>query len=155
MEKTDIQGFMNTHTEQIFETMFSMRVEAAPEVVLGQKAERVSGSVGFGGDQVNGAVYLHLPARFAALLAACMLGTEPQSLTEAEINDVVGELTNMLAGGLKSWLSDSGRPCAGSTPAVIRGASFAIEAPEGIERLCLGFSSGANRFTVEVHFKQG
>ena len=40
---------------------------------------------------------------------------------------MVGEATNMLTGGLKSWLCDSGAECAVSTPAIIRGSAFVIE----------------------------
>jgi len=123
------------------------------KVIPKPEPDQVCGSVGFGGESITGAVYLHLPEPFAAPLTACMLGTEPQSLSEADVNDVVGELTNMLTGGLKSWLCDASFPCAVSTPAVIRGRSFAIESPPGVQRLCLEFSSGANHFSIEVHVK--
>jgi len=46
-----------------------------------------------------------------------MLGLPPDEITgETEVNDVVGEATNMLTGGLKSWLCDAGSDCAVSTP---------------------------------------
>jgi CheY-specific phosphatase CheX len=64
---------------------------------------------------------------------------------------VVGEITNMLTGGLKSWLCDSGAACAVSTPGIIRGNSYAVESPPEVQRLCLGFGCGENRFAVEVH----
>ncbi len=144
---------MTSHLLEIFDTMFSMTAVALGKAVPREEPERVSGSMGFGGESITGAVYLHLPAKFAASLAGGMIGTAPESLSEAEVNDVVGELTNMLTGGLKSWLCDASFPCAVSTPAVIRGKSFAIEAPPEIDRLCLGFSAGENHFSVELHYK--
>jgi chemotaxis protein CheX len=66
---------------------------------------------------------------------------------------VVGEVTNMLAGGLKSWLCDAGAECAVSTPAIIRGNAFAIESMADVMRDLLVFDSGNNRFVVEVHIK--
>lgn len=152
--KTEIQGFLNTHVEHIFNTMFAMPVTTSPTAAIPQSSERVCGSVGFGGDNVNGAVYLHLPAKFASVLAGAMLGMQAEEASELEVNDVVGELSNMLAGGLKAWLTDAGFPCAGSTPAVIRGNSFAIEASEAIERFTLFFAAGYQRFSVEIHIQQ-
>ena len=67
----------------------------------------MTGSVGFAGENVTGAVYLHLSAAFANRVAAAMLGLQPEEIMgETEVNDVVGEVTNMLTGGLKSWLCD-------------------------------------------------
>jgi len=145
---------MTSHSNEVFETMFSMKLAALPEGVPNGDTERVTGSVGFAGETINGAVYLHLPARFASLLAACLLGTSAEGLNPAEVNDAVGEITNMLTGGLKSWLCDLGAACAMSTPGIIRGNAYAIEAPPEVSRLCLGFSSGADRFCVEVHIEQ-
>jgi len=150
---TDIQGVLTTHLLQVLDTMFSVKAVPLGSAVPNEEAERVSGSVGFGGDAIAGVVYVHLPATFAGVLAACILGTEPESLSEAEVNDVVGEIANMLTGGLKSWLCDVSLPCAVSIPVVIRGSSFAIESPPEVERLRLGFSAGVNHFSVEVHVK--
>jgi chemotaxis protein CheX len=69
------------------------------------------------------------------------------------VNDVVGELTNMLTGGLKSWLCDAGADCAVSTPGIIRGSSFSVEPLPEIEQLRLGFAAGPDQFSVEVHYK--
>jgi chemotaxis protein CheX len=72
---------------------------------------------------------------------------------EADVNDVIGEVTNMLAGGLKSWLCDAGATCALTTPAIIRGSSFQILASEGVSKIQFLFASDADRGLVEVHVK--
>ena len=149
----DVQGFITSHALQVFDTLFALKAAPLGIITPHSEPDQVCGSVGFGGNSVTGAVYLHLPEEFATSLAATMLGAEPQSLSEAEVNDVVGELTNMLTGGLKSWLCDSDFPCAVSTPGVIRGRSFAIEAPPDIERLCLEFDADENHFAVEIHVR--
>src|ERR1035438_10127652 len=100
--------FMNRHLMDVFETMLSMKAASVPGDGLPMFEERVTGCVAFAGEHVNGAVYLHLGAPFAAKVAAAMLGLTPADLGDAEVNDVVGEVTNMLTGGLKSWLGDSG-----------------------------------------------
>jgi len=118
---------MTRHLVDVFETMLSMPVALRPGALMPHFDSRVTGSVGFAGEKVTGAIYLHMSAPFAKIVAAAMLGLKPGEISdENEVNDVVGEATNMVTGGLKSWLCDSGAECAMSTPAIIRGVSFAI-----------------------------
>ena len=147
--------FMNRHLMDVFETMLSMKAVAAADTGVPHFDERVTGCVAFAGEHINGAVYLHLGTPFAGQVAAAMLGLAPEDLGEAEVNDVVGEVTNMLTGGLKSWLCDSGAECAVSTPAIIRGSSFSIEPVPNVEREWLIFNCGENRIVIEIHVKVG
>lgn len=151
----DVRQFMLNHLADVFETMLSMKVQSQDDASAPEFATRVTGSVGFGGDTVTGAVYLHLSGQFAVQCTCSMLGLTLDEITgETEVNDVVGEMTNMLAGGLKSALCDSGHPCAVSTPAIIRGNSYQIEAMPDVERVLLAFRSDTNPVLVEVHIKQ-
>ena len=151
----NICEFMNRHFTDVFETMLSMKTQVLPKAGLPQFEDRVTGSVAFAGDHVNGAVYLHLGTPFAGQVAAAMLGLGPEDLGEAEVNDVVGEVTNMLTGGLKSWLCDSGAECAVSTPAIIRGSAFVIEPVPDVAREWLVFECQQHRVVVEIHVKVG
>jgi chemotaxis protein CheX len=151
----NICEFMNRHLLDVFETMLSMKVAAVADAGLPQFEDRVTGCVAFAGEHVNGAVYLHLGTLFAGQVAAAMLGLAPADLGEAEVNDVVGEVTNMLTGGLKSWLCDSGAECAVSTPAIIRGSSFVIEPVPDVKREWLVFDCHPNRIVIELHVKVG
>ena len=150
----DIRHFLNGHVVDVFETMLSMKARPAPDNTPPEFAGRTTGSVGFGGDTVTGAVYLHLSADFANQIAATMLGLPPEeTLADADVNDVIGECTNMLAGGLKSVLCDKGFECAVSTPAIIRGTSFNIESLPDVRQEMLIFECDGARFTIEVHIK--
>ena len=83
-----------------------------------------------------------------------MLGIQPEEISgENEVNDVIGEASNMVAGGLKSWLCDSGADCAMSTPAIIRGNSFVIEPLPDVDREYLVFQHENNHIVVEIHIK--
>jgi chemotaxis protein CheX len=138
----------------VFNTMLSLKAVPAAEDAPPPSGERVSGSVGLGGERVTGAVYLHFSEPFARQVATSMLGMSPEEIgSDAEINDVVGELCNMVAGGLKSTLCDLGAPCAVSTPAIIRGSAFAIETPPDVPREVFVFDCHAHRLAVEVHLK--
>ena len=146
--------FVSRHLVDVFDTMLAMKADLVPNAELPQFTERVTGSVGFAGETVTGAIYLHLSAPFANRVGAAMLGLPPEeNLGENDVNDVVGEATNMLTGGLKSWLCDAGSSCAVSTPAIIRGVSFAIEAMPDVAREFLVFECGAERVLVEIHIK--
>ncbi|MEY4917209.1 MAG: hypothetical protein RL616_1122 [Verrucomicrobiota bacterium] len=149
-----VSEFMNGHLADVFETMLAMKAVRVTGAAIPEFAGRVTGSVGFAGDDVTGAVYLHLSADFAKKVAATMLGISTEEISdENEVNDVVGEATNMVTGGLKSWLCDAGAACAMSTPAIIRGTSFAIEPMPGVEREWLVFDCDHNLIAVEIHIK--
>ena len=146
---------MSRHLVDVFDTMLTMKAVLDPRASVPPFEERVTGCVAFAGDHINGAVYLHLGTPFANQVAAAMLGLGVEDLGEAEVNDVVGEATNMLTGGLKSWLCDSGAECAVSTPSIIRGSSFVIEPVPDVLREWLVFDCDHTRIVVEIHVKVG
>jgi CheY-specific phosphatase CheX len=150
----NVCDFMTRHLVDVFETMLSMPVTLQPDMPMPHFESRVTGSVGFAGEKVTGAIYLHMSAPFATAVAAAMLGLKPEEITDDnEVNDVVGEATNMVTGGLKSWLCDSGAGCAMSTPAIIRGTSFSIESMPDVEQESLVFAFEKNFIVVEIHIK--
>lgn len=154
LEISNVSDFMKTHVVDVFETMIATKAVLIGNEPAPHFNERVSGSVGFAGDTVNGAVYVHLSTAFSRRAAGAMLGLPAEEMNnESEVNDVVGELTNMVAGGLKSWLCDAGAVCAMSTPAIIRGTSFAIEPMPDVQHAALVFDCGEERVVVEIHIK--
>jgi chemotaxis protein CheX len=150
----DVREFMTRHLIDVFSTMLSIQATLVPKFELPHYEGRVTGSVGFGGETVHGVVYLHLTEDFARNAAAAMLGLPPEEVSaDSDVNDVIGEVTNMLTGGLKSALCDSGHPCAVSTPAIIRGNSFAIEPTPELDRIWLLFDCATDQVAVEVHIR--
>jgi chemotaxis protein CheX len=152
---SDVRAYVSAHLSDVFETMLSMKAEpVAAFDPTPFSDERVSGSVGLAGEAVTGSVYLHLNSAFARQATAAMLGLAPEEITgHVEINDVVGEVTNMVGGGLKSWLCDAGATCVLTSPAVIHGTSFAVNAKPGVELIQLGFKCGDQNGLVEIHMK--
>jgi len=154
LQLSNVCEFMTRHLVDVFETMLSMPAVLQPAATVPHFDNRVTGSVGFAGDKVTGAIYLHFSAPFATTVAAAMLGLKPEELSDDnEVNDVVGEATNMVTGGLKSWLCDSGADCAMSTPAIIRGKAFSIEPMPDVQRECLVFKCNQDFVVVEIHIK--
>ena len=149
----DMRGRLGTIVPNVFSTMASVAATPQEGAVEKHNKERVSGTIGIAGETVTGAVYVHLPDGFARQIANAILGNPPdQAVADGDLNDVVGELTNMVGGGLKSALCDAGLRCAMSTPSVIRGA-FAIDVPNALRPEILQFSCQGQTFFVEAHLK--
>ena len=102
---------------QVFEKMFFLFVEEQEEETGGEAARReesaplsaspprwVWGDIGFKG-AASGRIQLALPYRLALTLAVNFMGLEEESVSEAELLDVVRELNNMISGNLFSLLN--------------------------------------------------
>ena len=64
----------------------------------------------------------------AQRVAAVMFESPPEEITEDEIRDAVGEITNLIAGNLKTELHD-GDSCELSLPMVVHGDDYMIDLP--------------------------
>lgn len=140
-----------TITPSVFEMMFDLKIAPARPGPL--PVNRISGTLGIAGEHLNGSVYVHLPESLALEVVRSINQEAPdQSACDNDIHDIVGELANMIGGGLKSRLCDADLFCAMSTPSVIRGA-FAVEAPPGVKVETFYFACMGHRFAVEVHLQ--
>jgi chemotaxis protein CheX len=120
-----ISDLLKSGVREVFSTMLNMTTRPVTLMDFRAGGEMlVAGSVGFVGD-VNGVVYIYVTASFARTLASRMLGL-PEAGLEGEdlVNDVIGELTNMIVGSVKSRLCDSGSLCVLTIPSVVRGQNL-------------------------------
>jgi two-component system cell cycle response regulator len=118
----EMRDSLKSGVSEVFRTMLTL--EAKPVAVLHEwhapGDPLVAGCVGFTGD-ANGVVYVHATARFARTLASRMLGLPEAELQGDEmVNDVIGELSNMIVGCAKSRLCDAGAPCVLTIPSIVR-----------------------------------
>jgi CheY-specific phosphatase CheX len=75
----DIQSSIREVVINIFQTMLNLEVAAAPDGTVPAEAGRVGATIGLAGDQVTGAIYLHLPEGLARSVVNAMLGNPPVS----------------------------------------------------------------------------
>ena len=132
----DIEQYRNLDTKQVivnsaidvFETMLSMDAEQSESVDQSSlEGIRTVGSVGFAGD-ITGIINIHVSNEFARTMTASMLGMEETDIEgQEEINDLIGEISNIIGGGLKSTYTDIGLICELSTPSITTGSDFMIE----------------------------
>ncbi|MCU0564048.1 MAG: flagellar motor switch protein FliN [Desulfobacterales bacterium] len=150
----DYQGRISGATRDVFDTMFSLQLDEATKVSAASlSGVRNVSSVCFAGD-ATGIVSIHVDLELSRRMAAGMLGMEPEELEgESEVQDMLGELGNIVGGNLKSALTDTGLRCALSTPSFTTGADFMIETLnlERYERFA--FAMGEHTVFVEMGIK--
>lgn len=71
----------------------------------------------------DGAVTLLCPATVARQAAAVMFNAEADSISSDDMRDSLGELVNMVGGGVKSLLPET---CSLSLPAVVEGDDYTL-----------------------------
>ena len=153
IDDLDLKTFITTALTEVFDTMLSMEVEPfdtdLQELTNGKM---FVGSVSFAG-KVMGNVRIYLKDTFAHIIAAAMLDMETEEVEEEEVFDVIGELSNMIGGDLKSRLCDSGMTCELSIPSVMSGSDFKIESMGWLRHEYFAFRQQKNTMLVEVFMK--
>jgi chemotaxis protein CheX len=134
-----------------FDTMLSMKVENVSARSLSPyKEEHVTAEVSFSGKAV-GAVQIRLTLDAAREFAAAMLGLQPDEIgDENEVNDVLGEMANIVVGNFKSNLCDAGLPCKLSPPQIAHTEDFKLRTQEDGLAERLGFKTGDTEFFVDI-----
>jgi chemotaxis protein CheX len=152
----NLREFITKSVLHVFATMLSMRLDVLPpEEEIKFDGEKVAGSVNFVG-AVTGVVHIHVSDVYAKSMTASMLGIKPEQVrSSSNIDDAIGELTNMLGGNLKSRLTDYGFKCVLSIPSVTRGKDFQIQTMEGTRKERFAFRFQQNSLLVELHIKEG
>jgi chemotaxis protein CheX len=107
---------------------------------------RLTGFVHIQGDW-EGTVTLDCPLPLATTAAAAMFGMAVEELAKEEIDDALGELTNMTGGGIKSMLAGS---CKLSLPTVIEGTGFTVKSPGATLVNELTYSADGSWIVVRV-----
>jgi len=75
---------------------------------------------------VEGVCVVEFAAEAAQRLACAFLGSEDSAWDDTMIEDAVGELCNMIAGGWKAKLGEAGSECRISVPLISRGVGHAF-----------------------------
>jgi chemotaxis protein CheX len=85
----------------------------------------VSGLIGMVSEQNKGSLSITFEGGLALATMKNMVGEGPDEINE-EITDLVGEITNMVAGGAKRMLSEKGFEFDMATPVVVSGKDHTI-----------------------------
>jgi CheY-specific phosphatase CheX len=138
---------------EVFDMMLSMTVSYVTGTDIGDDpGKSILGSISLIGD-VSGMVDIRVSDSFSRKMVGSMLDMEPDEVEIEDIQDVLGEVCNMVAGSLKSGLCDAGMTCELSTPALISGKDYDHEARNMQRYELFGFECDGNAFSVNVGLK--
>lgn len=151
----DLKGFVTNSVKSVFQTMLSMDIEMDRTLENEESSANghIVGTVGFAG-AVMGTINLFVSRTFGREMAAAMLGTTVEDIgSDEEVNDVIGEVCNMVGGDLKSRLCDAGLTCSLSIPSVTYGNGFKIESKGWARYEQLGFGTRQHFALLELYVK--
>ena len=139
----DLEQMIKSAANEVFGTMLNMRVTFdSPDVKI-EKEPFIAGAIGFTG-KFNAIIYLHTNMVFARIMTCGLLGLADHQIEGQDmVNDVLGELTNMHAGHMKSRLCDRGMSCVMTIPSVVSGRDFQIQPVSGAQRHAVAVRSGS------------
>lgn len=150
----EIERLTKDAVKLVFHTMLSM--EVAPTQTSPQPSGDVEiiSSVSFIGE-VTGSIYLCSNVTLARFVARRMLGLADEEIdSDGMVNDVMGELSNMVVGHVKSRLCDQGHECTLTIPSIVRGQRLSVERPSDISARVIGFTYKGAQFAVEILVKE-
>jgi len=159
IDTIDLEEYINNTITNVFDTMLSMQaspVEAGmKDDAVARKGPRIVGSVGLSGD-VMGNISIQVSDVFAREITAAMLGMEEEEIeSDEEVHDVIGEISNMVGGDLKSRLCDVGFPCSLSIPSITSGTDFKIESTGWSRHEQFALACDGHSVVIEVFIRPG
>jgi CheY-specific phosphatase CheX len=104
MQASDFTPLVNEYCAEVLDSMYFttvLEISHPPDQQPAPAPDALAFSLRFQGD-VHGTFGISLSLSMARTLASNFLGEEERDLTEAEVAEVVGELTNMLCGSILS-----------------------------------------------------
>jgi len=114
----------------------------------------VTGIIGFAEKDVIGSVALSFPIETILKIYNLMMG-ESESRITREVQDLAGELTNIVAGGAKKQFSQSGVSFHISIPTIVVGRNHTIHHQLNTSVLVIPFHLEKHPFILEVSMKLG
>jgi len=154
LTEEQLARFIVDATQEVFSTMVMM--DAQDDFPLQEPVQRfkcsITGMVGFAGIY-SGVISVHCPVDLALKITSSMLGIECSEENE-DLNDAIGEIANMLGGGVKQVLSKGGQDVKLSIPTVISGEDYTVNSLSDIDCVVIPFKVGEDRFLVGLTLKK-
>jgi len=134
-------------TKDIFSTMLDRSVEFGQPTYTGpQPTANVVATVGFAGT-LSGYISLCVSHDAALEIAQALLGSDADE-APAMVRDAAGEMANMIAGSLRTQMTDKGETLGISTPIVTVGTDFSTAALRGVAQAVCPFKMGSHSLFV-------
>lgn len=148
----DIANYIIDTTEEVFNTMIFLEVSTEGCMSEGKESifSHFSAMIGLSGD-LMAMISIHCDAYIAMDIAGAMLDMECADLDE-DVKDAMGEVANMIAGGLKSRLLDENIDVTLAIPTTVVGKGYSISSPKRSNRIVIPFDMVQGRFFVDIKY---
>ena len=134
-------------TKDIFTTMLDRSVEfGAPTYTGPQPTANVVATVGVAGT-LSGYVSLCVSKEAAFEIAQALLGSSAEEAHE-HVRDAAGEMANMIAGSVRTQMTEKGETLGISTPIVTVGTDFSTAALRDVSQAVCPFQMGPHSLFV-------
>ncbi|PKN42108.1 MAG: chemotaxis protein CheX [Deltaproteobacteria bacterium HGW-Deltaproteobacteria-18] len=139
-------------TKHVLSAAAALEVVAGPPYVKKDKVACgcVSALIGITGDR-KGTFCISFDKNTAVHIVRQMLGDAIEDVVQ-DVQDAMGEITNMISGHARVGLVDLGLKLQGSTPSVIMGDNHSISYRASAQAIAIPFSCQAGKFTLEFCF---
>lgn len=139
-------------TEEIFNTMIFMPISSGAPLSEGKEVLdcHVSAMIGLSGDFTS-MLSIHCPGPVGMAITGEMLGMEVEEL-DTDVKDTLGEIANMVAGGLKEAFAAEDIHLELSIPTTVTGKSYTVSSPTKSNRVIIPFDIEPGRFFIELKY---
>jgi chemotaxis protein CheX len=114
---------------------------------------QVSGLIGMVGDKVQGSMSISFDEGLVLEIMHKMLGDKPDSI-DSDVQDMVGEITNMICGGAKNELGQKGFDFGMATPIVVSWKNHTINHQVDGKKMVMPFSHASGNLYLEMSFNK-
>jgi chemotaxis protein CheX len=146
----DLETGLEKALQEITTTMFDCCSRIVPLDPSEAISPGLSAIVGFGG-KISGFIAIHLPFQSACMLAGQLLGMKFETVDEI-VADAMGEMVNMIAGGLKKFAGRDEDLFKISIPSIVYGTDYSTHASKDAETLILGVETAGCCFNLQLVF---
>ncbi len=139
-------------TEEIFNTMIFMEISAEAPLEQGKQALgcHISAMIGLTGG-FSAMLGIHCPEAVGLAITGAMLGMEIEEI-DTDVKDALGEIANMVAGGLKEKFAAENIDLELAIPTAISGKSYTIASSTRSNRVIIPFSVEQGQFFIEMKY---
>ena len=139
-------------TKDVLAAMAALEVSAGTPYIKKDRMARgdVSAVIGITGDK-QGTFSISFDRKTAVHIVKQMLGDAIEDILQ-DVQDAMGEITNMISGQARVGLVEMGLKLQGSTPSVIMGDNHTIAHMTSAMAIAIPFTCEAGTFTLEFCF---
>ncbi|WP_340680120.1 chemotaxis protein CheX [Paraglaciecola sp.] len=113
----------------------------------------ISGLIGMVGDNIQGSLSISFEEGLVVEIMEKMLGEKPDGIN-ADVKDMVGEITNMICGGAKNELSQKGYEFGMATPMVVSGKNHTVNHLVDGKKMVMPFNHKSGTLYLEMCFNK-